>query len=177
MTEINITEAKKWWITPALLGIILVAAGVLMALFKRDALVTTIMVIGILLIVGAIVSIAINVKETGHLPLSGVILVIFGLILALIPSFISDALMVLIAVALCLYGILQIVGSLWADRKPTDKVIISVVIGVVALALGVYALLNLNTTADVVMIIIGVVIAVLGALQLFKAYRLFADYH
>ena len=177
MAEINITEAKKWWVTPALVGIILVVAGVLMALYKRNALETIIMVTGILMIVGAVVSIALEVKETGHFPIFGVILVVFGLILALIPHFISNALMVLIAIALCLYGVLQIVGSLWADHKPTEKVIISVIIGVIALALGVYALLNLNTTADVVMIIIGAMIAVLGALQLYKAYRIFADYH
>ena len=48
----------------------------------------------------------------------------------------------------------------------------TVVIGVILVVLGIVAFMNLDETADVVMIVIGVLMAVSGLLNLFQAYQL-----
>ena len=48
----------------------------------------------------------------------------------------------------------------------------SVLVGVILVVLGIYALMNLDDTADIVMIIIGAFIAIAGLMKLYGAYQL-----
>jgi len=45
-------------------------------------------------------------------------------------------------------------------------------VGVAFLLVGIYAIMNLNSTADVVMIVIGVITLLGGLIDIFDAYRL-----
>ena len=50
--------------------------------------------------------------------------------------------------------------------------VVSVVVGVLMIIVGIYALLNLDGTADVVMLVIGAIVFISGLLQLFEFYQL-----
>ena len=50
--------------------------------------------------------------------------------------------------------------------------IIPIIVGVAFMVVGVIALLNLEDTADVIMIVIGVITLIGGLLDLYDAYRL-----
>ena len=54
----------------------------------------------------------------------------------------------------------------------TGSKIVSVLVGVILVVLGIYALMNLDDTADIVMIIIGAFIAIAGLMKLYGAYQL-----
>ena len=84
--------------------------------------------------------------------------------------------MVLLAVALALYGILMIFRGAWIAGGNKTQNLLSIIIGAICLALGVYALLNLDDTADVVMILIGVMLAVVGVLEVVRGLRIYREY-
>jgi len=176
MAERNITNVQNEWISPLLFGCILFIIGILMAVYKRDSLVFILMAAGVLMVISGAVGLAIQYRQTKSFAFGAIIILIIGIIFIIIPGFISDAIMVLIAIGLILYGVISLFSILGADGGLTAPKAIGVIIGAVSLIIGIYAILNLNTTADVVMIIIGATIAVLGILQMIRAYRTYVAY-
>ncbi len=173
----NITHIENQWAVPIILGSILFLVGVLMAVYKRDALQFILMFIGAMLIVITLITILVNRKnsEPTSFVLS-VIVIALGVILLVLPGLVTDVLMVLLAVALALYGIMMIFRGAWSEVGNRIQQVCSVIIGAIALALGAYALLNLDDTADAVMILIGVVVAIVGGLEIVRGLRIYRDY-
>lgn len=173
----NITHYETKWILPVLLGSLLLIAGILMAVYKRDALQFILMFVGAVIIVLTLVDIAVKTKNGKPISWVGsVIAVALGLILLILPGLVTDVLMVLLAVALALYGILMIFRGAWIAGGNKTQNLLSIIIGAICLALGVYALLNLDDTADVVMILIGVMLAVVGVLEVVRGLRIYREY-
>jgi len=173
----NITHYENEWIYPILIGSLILLTGILMIVYKRAALQLILMVVGALLLVTCAVFAAIKLKN-GEKPsiILMVILIALGLILLLLPGLVTDALMAILAVVLAIYGILMLFRTLGGDLSNRKQVIFGTVVGVVSLLLGVYAILNLDNTADVVMIIIGAVLSVIGILEIVRGLRVYNEY-
>ena len=173
----NITNYETRWILPVLIGSLLLVAGILMAVYKRDALQYILMFVGAVIIVITVLDIAL--KHKGGQPISvigAIIAIALGLILLILPGLVTDVLMVILALALALYGILMIFRGVWVAGGNKMQNFLSVIIGVICLAIGAYALFNLDETAGVVMILIGVLVAIVGALEVIRGLRMYNEY-
>ncbi len=177
MATRNITHADTEWVTPFILAAVLILAGLLLIIYKRGALVTILMVVGVLLFILGVLGIVLTLRSSNQFPLFSLIELIIGVVLIVIPGFISDVMMVLIGISLILYGGITVMGAVSSVSPDKTGKIISLLIGAIALVVGIYALLNLNSTADVVMIIIGAITLVLGVLQAANAYTLYKAFH
>lgn len=97
---------------------------------------------------------------------------VIGIVLALVPGLVSDVLMAVLAAALIVIGATSLINI---GRNFTGNALshaLDIVIAIIMLALGVLALLNLDDTADVVMIVIGALIAFTGVMRMYDAYIL-----
>jgi len=173
----NITHFERQWTVPIILGSILLIAGILMAVYKREALQYILMFVGAMLIVITFLNLLMNRKNSSPSSLVlAVIVIALGIVLLVLPGLVTDVLMALLAIALALYGILMIFRGAWSEKGNKMQMVLSVIIGAISLALGVYAILNLDETADIVMILIGVVVAVIGGLEIVRGLRIYNDY-
>ena len=175
MAEINITNAKTAWVNPLIYSIILIVAGVAMVIFKSEALRWILIAAGIMAVIGNSIELVILVKKKIP-PVVPIIGIIIGVLLILLPGLMSDVAMILLGIFLIIYGILEVAGSL-VSGDGTIALVIGVVIGVLAVAAGIYTLFNINETKDVVMIIIGAITIVIGAINAIGAAKLYRQYH
>ena len=177
MAEINITNAKDEWITSLVYGILLVAVGVCMIVFKQEALKWILIISGILMIISAAIELIFAIGKLHTLPVMPILSLILGVLLVVLPNFMADVLMILLGVILILYGILSVFAAIAGQKNGGAVVlVIGALIGVLAIAAGIYAILNNDDAADVVMIGTGVFTIVLGAIQIvggINSYRLF----
>ena len=173
----NITHYENEWIYPLLIGSLILLTGILMIIYKREALQLILMIVGALILVVCVVSTVVTLNK-GEKPsvILLIILVALGLILLLLPGLVTDALMAILAVVLAIYGVLMLFRTLGGDTSNRTQLVFGVIVGAASLALGVYAIFNLDSTADVVMIIIGAVLAVLGALEVIRGLRIYNEY-
>ena len=154
-------------------GILMVLLGVLIMVLGNDALKWILIIAGVLcLIAGAFM--IYEASNTRFVPtlVMGAIMFVLGIALVVLTSIFEDILMILLALGLLVMGIISLfgVGNGFAVAKGTR--VISVVIGILLIIVGGYALFNLEDTAEVVMIIIGAVITVSGLLELVESHQL-----
>lgn len=178
MAERNITHAKTDWLRSIIIGLVLIIIGILLAVYQRDALKIILMGAGIvaLIVGGAYIYEYLTVPGTVSLPY-GAILIALGIVFIVVPGFVSDVLMALLAVILIVFGALAFVRFAVSDEKTTVPAVINMVIGMLMMILGVYAVFNLEDTADIVMIVIGVFIVIAGAIEVLKAYEQYKWIH
>ncbi len=169
--EVTIEKFNPWK-NSLIGGIFLLVFGILLAVFQQESLKWILIFAGVLAAVMGVLSLYDGVRSnfTPTIVIGAIELVI-GIALIVAPNFFSDILMILLALALIIVGIVSVfnIGSGFAVANGSK--VLSVVIGVVMIILGIYALLNLRDTADVVMIIIGVITAVVGLLNIYEAYQ------
>ncbi len=118
-------EKRHWWI-PLLLGIIVLALGVVVLLFPQTSYFTMTLLFGVVIILSGVMYLGMatskEVKGRGWLIASGIIEIILGIVLAMMPAISA------IALPLCLgfwlifkgssligigYGLSKIKGSGW----------------------------------------------------------------
>ncbi len=177
MATRNITHADTEWVTPFILAAVLIIAGLLLIVYKRGALVTILMLVGVLLFILGVLGIVLTLRSSNQFPIFSLIELVIGVVLIVVPGLISDVMMVLIGISLILYGGLTVMGAVSAGATDNTGRVVSLLIGAIALIVGIYALINLNSTADIVMIIIGAITLVLGVLQAANAYTLYRAFH
>lgn len=166
-----ITEKFDPWRDATIAGILLLVMGLLMIMSGYHSLKWILMFAGvIMLITGAIATFdSMNYGNTIG-ALMGVVGAAIGLALIAVPNFFADALMVILAIALIIVGAMTLFDS-QAEENPKSKTI-SLAVGVLLLIMGVYSLLNLHDTADIVIRIIGVVLVLSGAVRVFITMQL-----
>lgn len=165
MAEINITNAKREWVAAIFYGALLVVLGVLVAVLKRDALVWILIVGGVLSVVFGTVDLLIVLEKMKEVSVASIIRIVIGVVLIVLPGLVTDFLMVLFAIMLCIYGVVHVLSAFSNKGANIPWKIVSIAIGVLAVIGSIYALLNLNSTADIVMIVSGVFVALIGAIQ------------
>lgn len=176
---ISIKERRNAWKWQMLLGLLLVILGILMAIFQQDALEAILIVSGVLLIIAA-VFVFIEAATEGFPAvglLHGALYLILGVVLVLVPALVSDVLMVLLAVGLILVGLLSLLGISTFSITDTDSKIVNVIIAVIMIVMGILALFYLDDTADIVMIVIGVFVAIAGIVRCVGAYHMYEMFH
>lgn len=170
----EVTVEKKYnpWKDSMIMGIVLLVVGLLLAVGGEDSLEIILMIIGILIAVSGLLSIYEGVRnKAGVLNIIGAVKLVIGLVLAIMPSLFSDLLMILLALGLIIMGIVAVLNINSGFAVSTSNRIISLLIGLLLIAMGLLAFMDLDGTADIVMIVIGVVVAFAGAMMIYNAYR------
>ena len=168
-----IVEKFNPWKDTLVMGVLMLLVGILLAVFQSESLKWILIITGVLILASGALSLweAIKSKfKTGWV--MAVVYIVLGLALILLPSFFQDLLMALLAIALIIMGVVNVLQISPGVAVAKGSKLLSVLVGAVLLILGVYALLNLDDAADVVMIIIGVVLAVMGLLRILGSYNL-----
>ena len=162
------------WKGTLISGILMLVIGILIAWLQQDSLKIILIVSGVLCILMGVFHIyeawKVTLTAAGAVP--GIIYVVIGIVLALVPGLVSDVLMAVLAAALIVIGATSLINI---GRNFTGNALshaLYIVIAIIMFALGVLALLNLDDTADVVMIVIGALIAFTGVMRMYDAYIL-----
>ena len=150
-----------------IIGIVDIIVGCLLIIYKRDSLEVVLIIWGILIAVNGAITLLIGLKGKVTIPIIiGALFLVFGIILAIMPGFFTDVLMVLLAIFLIFIGVLSAFSSLTSSGEKNPLIlIISLAIAIVMIVAGVLALFNLDDTADLVMIIIGIMMIVSGVMN------------
>lgn len=174
VTSMEVTIEKfNPWRDSLFTGIFMVIIGIIMMVLGDDALKWILILAGILCLVSGVFMIygAMSSKFTPSLVM-GAILFVLGIALVIMTNVFEDILMIILALGLIVMGIVSLFGINSGFAVARGSKIVSVVIGILLIIVGGYALLNLDDTATAVMIIIGAIITVSGLLELFEAYEL-----
>lgn len=169
----NSAERFNTWKTALIAGIYLLLAGLLMAVLGRGSLMIIIMVSGVMVLVFGVVRLLSGVKaDLGFNTLLGIFSIIFGFLMIVMPYVFGDLLMILLATCLIVAGVVVLMGVSSRFAIAKGSIAFNVIVGLLMIFMGVYALLNLEATADLVMTVIGILVAVAGAMEVYKGYQL-----
>ena len=177
MAEINVTNAKSAWISPLIYGILLIVMGVLMIVFKSEALRWILIASGILLIIINALNIIIVLKELRAVAILPILYILLGVVLIVLPALMADVVMAIFAVMMILYGVLSVLGAVGDKDGNMLTLGLGVGIGILAVIVGVYALFNLKDTANIVMIVIGAINIFMGVMQVIDAFGIYRKFH
>lgn len=167
MTEFTIVDENPWK-KSLVLSLVILVIGILLAVGGQGSLKIVLMISGVLMLLASILMLLGSVSTASPL---GIIIcaigIIFGIALIAAPNFFSDVMMIVLAVVVIMMGLGMLLGGTAMGGGP--MMIIGMVIAVIMIAAGVLALLNPKETADVIMIIIGVMLIISGALGVYRA--------
>lgn len=168
-----VVEKFNPWKDSLVMGIFLLVIGVLMIALEADGLKWILIIAGVLAVISGLLTIVEGMQSRFNMNIAiGVVTLVIGLALIILPNLFADVLMVFLAVALIIVGAVTALGVGFSYAVATGSKIVSVLVGVILVVLGIYALMNLDDTADIVMIIIGAFIAIAGLMKLYGAYQL-----
>ncbi len=169
----EITIKSNQWMNSVIMGVLLLVIGLLIIIFKAEALKWILIIAGVLLVIAGIITLYGGIKTGVHMDVAvGAIALVLGVVLILVPNFITDVMMILLAILLIVLGIMNLANAAPSFSLDNKEKVITAVIGVVMIILGVYAILNRDTTADIIMIVIGALMMISGALKVIDGYRL-----
>lgn len=165
-------RASSPWTSTLVMGLVLVVIGVLLIVGRQDALQWILIIAGVLIAASGAFSLYGGVRTGATmLTVTGAIALVIGVALVVMPNLFSDLLMILLAVMLLIIGVIS-VFSLASPVATGGSKILSIVIGIILIVMGVYALMNLDDTADIVMIVIGGALVLAGLLDAVEAFQL-----
>ena len=155
------------------MGILYLIMGVLMAVLGKDSLNIIIMIAGAFALVFGLITVAATFKNgMGPGIVTGVVLVVFGLLLLILPGLFSDLLMIILGAGLIIVGLITLLGASSSFAISFGSKMLTMAIAALMVVMGVYALLNVNDTADIVMIVIGAIVALSGLMGIIAAVKL-----
>ncbi len=155
MDKVTVIDGEPWK-SRFVMSLVLLVIGILFAVGGRGSLNIVLMISGALITLASLIMMASQMRISN---VPGIALCAIGFVLgiALIvaPNLFSGLMMVIMAAMLLVLGILLLLGA-------PSMGIVGLVMAALLVVMGVYALFNLDSTADVVMIIIGVFMALSG---------------
>ena len=162
----------KGWSDILITGILMSVIGLLMLIFKAESLDIILIIFGILLLVGGAINAFIGIR-TGVTPeiASGAVKIVLGIAMIILTATVRDILMAILAIGLIIVGVTNIFGAIKNGLDLKER-LVPLIVGILFLIVGIYAILNLNSTADVVMIIIGIITLAGGLLDIFDGLKL-----
>lgn len=173
----NITEFTIVKDTDPRVGMLIVAAlmiivGLVLVAFKKEALKWILIGIGIVFIVAGVYAVykGLTAGAMGNAVIGAIGLVI-GLALAISPNFFETLLMVILAAVLIIIGIMNLFAAVNDTFNSKIGKILTVVVAVLMIIMGVYALLNTGEAADTVMLVIGIFMIISGAIDVAGAVQ------
>ena len=170
--EVTIEKFNPWK-DSLISGIFLVVLGLIMIVLQSESLDIILIIAGILCLIMGLFTLygGLSSRFTPTLVM-GAILGVLGLALIVLTELLEDFLRAILALGLIVVGIVTLLGLGGGFAVARGSKAVSVIVGVLMIVVGIYALLNLDSTADFVMIVIGAMTLIAGLLQLFEFYQL-----
>lgn len=154
----------------ALIGAaVMIIIGALIVFLKSEALKWILIGAGVLFVALGAYSIY-NGHKSGNnfgMVFSAIVLVV-GLALIIAPNFFESLLMVILAIMLVVIGLFNLLNMRGVSMAKGPRMV-GLLIGVLMIAMGIYALLNIDNAADIVMSIIGAIMIVGGVLGAYNS--------
>ena len=170
--EIPVGKSNPWK-DSLISGLIFILVGVLLAVLQEGALNIILIITGVLVVLYGLLTVYDGYRSGVPFHLGfGVLICILGALLIALPNVFTDLLMILLAIALIIGGVMSLSNLAPSFIATKETKILSGISGAVMLVLGVVALFNLDDTADVIMILIGVFVVISGLIKLYEAYVL-----
>ncbi len=152
------------------MSLVILVIGILLAVGGQGSLKIVLMISGVLILLASIFSLLGSVSTASPV---GIIICAIGAILgiALIaaPNFFSDIMMIVLAVVVILMGLGSLLTGTAMGGGTGIMAILGMVIAVIMIIAGILALLNPKGAADIIMLIIGVMLIISGALGVYRA--------
>ncbi len=168
-----IIERFNPWKRELLMGVLFLVVGLLMVLLGQESLEIILMIGGAFLFVYGLLAVAGSLTGGVNAGLiAGVFSLILGLLLLILPGLFSDILMALLGVGLIIVGLITLLGGSTSFSLSVGSKLLTAAIAVLMVIMGIYALLNMDDTADIVMIVIGVIVMVSGILRIADAVQM-----
>ena len=154
-------------------GIVLVLVGVLFLALGNDALKWVMIIAGVLVLISGLIALVDAAKAHGGTMslLAGGIQVIIGVVLIVAASLWVDLLMIILGAVLLVIGLVSLV-QLKSGPSTTSSKVVTIIIAVILILLGVLAILNPESAADIIMYVIGAFLLISGLLQMYEAYKI-----
>ena len=154
-------------------GIVLVLVGVQFLALGNDALKWVMIIAGVLVLISGLIALVDAAKAHGGTMslLAGGIQVIIGVVLIVAASLWVDLLMIILGAVLLVIGLVSLV-QLKSGPSTTSSKVVTIIIAVILIVLGVLAILNPESAADIIMYVIGAFLLISGLLQMYEAYKI-----
>ena len=168
-----IIENNNPWKGSFFAGIVLVLVGVLFLALGNDALKWVMIIAGVLVLISGLIALVDAAKAHGGTMslLAGGIQVIIGVVLIVAASLWVDLLMIILGAVLLVIGLVSLV-QLKSGPSTTSSKVVTIIIAVILIVLGVLAILNPESAADIIMYVIGAFLLISGLLQMYEAYKI-----
>lgn len=169
----SIKERHNSWIGPLLTGLILLAVGILLIIFKRDSLKVIMIVTGVMFLILGIATALILIKDKIDVRFAiPVIQIVLGILMIILPNFFADVSIIFLGVTLIIVGLLGFFAKIGEIKQPTVEFFISIAFAVLLIVGGVLAIINYNKAQDTIMIVVGVIMIISACVDFFQAYTL-----
>ncbi len=150
--------------------IITIAIGVVLILFPGETMDISIKVIGVILLVAGVAGVILGIKGKGAYvvyTMSGAVVAIIGGVVCLLqPQIIKSILPLIMGIVILATGLFNIFNAFSAKRAGASKWLISLFLALITVVCGVIILLNLNSAANLLVTIIGIIFVYNGVSML-----------
>lgn len=156
------------WMINVIIGLILLIVGILIAIFKGDSLKIILIVMGVCLLIPGISGLVISIKnKSDEYVIPAVIYTVVGILLIIIPNFFADLAIIMLGIGLIIIGGAAVFMAV-THRSENSKVatIVMIILGVLLAILGALVMINFGDAKNIVMLIVGILTAVAGAIYI-----------
>ena len=143
-------------------GIYAIIIGLIMVVFPDLTLKYLVIVIGIILLVigGILLGIYLNARKNGlhyqRVPVEGVLTIVLGLMLVIVPNFFISILMLILGVLLVLTGIIQITDIIILQKHNIKLSWIFYIFPIITFSAGIVVVLNPFSSIETLMMFFGI---------------------
>ncbi len=141
--------------------IISIIIGVVLILFPGEAMDISIKTIGVILLCAGIVGVIMGIRGQGiyvAYTMSGAVIAIVGGIVCLLqPQIVKSILPLIMGIIILATGVFNIGNSFNAKRAGASRWFVSLILALITVICGVVILLNLNSAANLLVTIIGII--------------------
>ena len=157
-------------------GIIALVIGLLAIFLPKLTLQTFIIVIGIILLIGAILCIILAIiskikKDKNVLFIQSVVNLVFGLLFVFFPAPIVSIFVILLGIILLILGVLLLI-NLFSFRKVTRAPFLYLALSILVIIAGVVLLFNPFKSAQAILIFLGIVLIVYAIGEFYSSWIL-----
>lgn len=107
----------------------------------------------------------------GSFIIASIVYIVLGVFMVMHPGKVENTLCIGFGVLLTIYGVINVI-SFFLNRNSDDNLFFELVFGVIAAAFGIYTLFNPTTVIKILLIIVGVIIIIDGAINLKRSFHL-----
>lgn len=141
--------------------IISIIIGIVLILFPGEAMDISINIIGIILLIAGIIGMIMGVRGQGvytaYTMTGAVVAIVGGIVCLLQPQIIKSVLPLVMGLIILATGVFNIGNSFNAKRAGASRWIVSLILALITVICGVTILFNLNSAANLLVTIIGII--------------------